>query len=84
MAQHQVRPALQQSPQGALYKNGVEYLENKSTISHASGSCGAARGQASAPAVPTGCPVQKDGFFHATFDLFKEKKFHLLRKDNEL
>ncbi len=28
--------------------------------------------------------VQKDGFFDAPFDLFKEKKFSSLRRDNEL
>ncbi len=28
--------------------------------------------------------VQKDGFFDATFDLFKEKKFSSLWRDNEL
>ncbi len=34
MAQHQVRPALQQSPQGALYINGVEYIEKTNGQSH--------------------------------------------------
>jgi hypothetical protein len=29
-------------------------------------------------------PVRKDGFFDAPFDLFKEKKFSSLRRDNEL
>jgi hypothetical protein len=28
--------------------------------------------------------VQKDGFFDAPFDLFKEKMFSSLRRDNEL
>jgi hypothetical protein len=28
--------------------------------------------------------VLKDGFFGAPFDLFKEKKFSSLRRDNEL
>jgi hypothetical protein len=28
--------------------------------------------------------VRKDGFFDAPFDLFKEKKFSSLRRDNEL
>jgi hypothetical protein len=28
--------------------------------------------------------VRKDGFFDAPFDLFKEKKFTSLRRDNEL
>jgi hypothetical protein len=28
--------------------------------------------------------VRKDGFFDARFDLFKEKKFSSLRRDNEL
>jgi hypothetical protein len=28
--------------------------------------------------------VQKDGFFDAPFDLFKEKKFSTLRRDYEL
>ncbi len=28
--------------------------------------------------------VRKDGFFYAPFDLFKEKKFSSLRRDNEL
>jgi hypothetical protein len=28
--------------------------------------------------------VQKDEFFDAPFDLFKEKKFSSLRRDNEL
>jgi hypothetical protein len=28
--------------------------------------------------------VRKDGFFDAPFDIFKEKKFSLLRRDNEL
>jgi hypothetical protein len=27
-------------------------------------------------------PVRKDGFFYAPFDLFKEKKFSSLRRDN--
>ncbi len=28
--------------------------------------------------------VRKDGFFDAPFDLFKEKKFSSLRRNNEL
>ncbi len=28
--------------------------------------------------------IRKDGFFDAPFDLFKEKKFSSLRRDNEL
>jgi hypothetical protein len=28
--------------------------------------------------------VRKDGFFDAPYDLFKEKKFSSLRRDNEL
>jgi hypothetical protein len=28
--------------------------------------------------------VQKDGFFDGPFDLFQEKKFSRLRRDNEL
>jgi len=28
--------------------------------------------------------VRKDGFFYARFDVFKEKKFSSLRRDNEL